>query len=277
MPTFTALPVVSGGIAKRVSCGALALVLLTQTTSCGLLVSGSQRITLSSDPDGAEVKMDGMPQGVTPMTLRVSRREEPIFRFEKEGFRTEQRSTSREPNTIFILDIIGGVLILVPFLGLLGPGGWDIEPGNISVVLRPETPEAVTVQDLAKPAESTTITTTLAPQSPGTSDSTGKYTISEIKLDLRRAKPGDTISVTITLKPQGQSSPTGSPPTAEVFIHRDGKDLKQQSAPARLTSDGTYEAETEFTLPILIQSGDYEVRVVVPPGVTGETKFTVTQ
>ncbi|MCC6547380.1 PEGA domain-containing protein [Candidatus Sumerlaeota bacterium] len=259
-PTQT--PRDTAGLAKRITCLSLGAVVLIHTTSCGLIVSGNQTISLNSDPQGAEVKMDGMTQGQTPTSVRVSRRDEPIFTFEKEGYKTVQKSTEREPNTYFILDIIGGVLILVPFIGLLGAGDWDIEPGNISVVMDKKAPETRTA------------TINVIPQT-GTGTTTGTPMNVQIKLDSDTINAGDTLKVTVVMVPEGGSTAT-PPPTVDIYIHKDDKDLGQKEAKARRTSDGNYEAETEFKIPEIVKEGEYEVRVVVPPQAGAAATKTVT-
>lgn len=254
----------SHGLLKRISLVGLAAVTVIHTTSCGFIVSGSQTISLNSDPQGAEVKMDGMTQGVTPTNVRVSRRDEPIFIFEKEGYQTVQKATERKPNTYFVLDIIGGVLILVPFIGLLGAGDWDIDPGNISVVMQP------------KKDEPRTATISVSPSTSGTTTTGDSRTMNvQIKLDSDTINAGDTLKVTVVMVPEGGATAT-PPPTVDIYIHKDDKDLGQKEAKARRTSDGNFEAETEFKIPDIVKEGQYEVRVVVPPQPGAAATKTVT-
>ncbi|MEO8376100.1 MAG: PEGA domain-containing protein [Candidatus Sumerlaeota bacterium] len=251
----------ASGIGKRLACTALAGVILIHTTSCGLIASGHQSISLTSEPQGAEVKMDGMSQGVTPTSVRVSRRDEPIFTFQKEGYQIYQKTTEKNPNTLFVLDIIGGVLILVPFLGLLGAGDWDVEPSHISVILEKTKPE------------NRTATISVVPNS-ASANASDKTMNVQIKLDNDTINAGDTLKVTVVMSPDGSNS--GTPPTCEIYIHKDDKDLGQKEAQSRRTSDGNFEAETEFKIPEAAKQGEYEVRVVVPPAAGAAAKKTVT-
>ena len=98
---------------------------------------------------------------------------------------------------------------------------------------------------------------------------------SSLREDIPDFAPGDTLKVTVVMKPKGANPDT--PPTCEIYIHRDDKDLKQQAATSRLNSDGNYEASTEFQLPSLLKEGAYEVRVVVPPNTTAKKTLTVNQ
>ncbi len=265
---FTAVARPSG-VAKRAACTGLALLILLNTTSCGLLVSGRQKIRLNSTPQGAEVLMDGNNEGVTPLTVSVRRRDEPVFRFQKEGYIPQERPTDRKPNEIFILDIIGGVIWLVPFLGLLGSGGWSIEPNSISVSLQPE-------KDPGATAKETAVAPTPAPTTTTTDAKSPTFDVAEIKVEPEIVKPGETIKVRINLKASNGNA-VSTPPVCEVFINREGTDLKQQSVTSRLTSTGGYEARAEFTLPTLLQDGIYEIRVAIPPNGFGSKQFAVSQ
>jgi len=53
----------------------------------------------------------------------------------KEGYFPATRTVNKKISTTGILDIIGGFIILVPFLGFLSAGAWDLETHMVNVVL----------------------------------------------------------------------------------------------------------------------------------------------
>ena len=114
---------------------ALLLVLMVELSGCSLFVSSRQRITVSSDPSGAEVLVNGENLGGSPATGTIRRDEPATIMVRKKGYETVTRSTSGRLSAWGIVDIIGGVIWLVPFFGLLGAGAWKQEPTNIAVVL----------------------------------------------------------------------------------------------------------------------------------------------
>ncbi len=56
----------------------------------------------------------------------------------KPGYVTIQRTIGHSLNTTGILDIIGGVLILVPLFGLLAAGSNSIDENNLSISMLKE-------------------------------------------------------------------------------------------------------------------------------------------
>ena len=65
--------------------------------------------------------------------MPVKRNQNASIMAKKEGFITVQRSIGKTLNTTGILDIIGGVLILLPLFGLLAPGAYSLDEENISI------------------------------------------------------------------------------------------------------------------------------------------------
>lgn len=51
------------------------------------------------------------------------------------GDRVSVRKVERVISTTGVLDIVGGIIFLLPFLGLLGPGFWDLEEDHVTVVV----------------------------------------------------------------------------------------------------------------------------------------------
>ncbi|OGW79688.1 MAG: hypothetical protein A2Z83_00455 [Omnitrophica bacterium GWA2_52_8] len=51
----------------------------------------------------------------------------------KDGYVTTQRAIGKSLNTTGVLDIIGGVLILIPLFGLLAPGAYSLDETNVQI------------------------------------------------------------------------------------------------------------------------------------------------
>jgi hypothetical protein len=82
---------------KRVI-GIMALCgLVSFTTGCGTLVNGMrQDLTVTSDPGGAEVSIDGVPRGTTPVVAAVSRRHAHVVKVEQPGYHPIETSVVQE-------------------------------------------------------------------------------------------------------------------------------------------------------------------------------------
>ncbi|OPZ17032.1 MAG: PEGA domain protein [candidate division BRC1 bacterium ADurb.BinA364] len=113
----------------------LAVVLAANTLGCSFFVSRTQPLSVSSEPSGARVQINGMNVGTTPLQYRIARKEPASVLVTKEGFETQMRNTGTHISGWGILDIVGGCIWLVPFFGLLAQGAWSQEPLNIAVAM----------------------------------------------------------------------------------------------------------------------------------------------
>jgi hypothetical protein len=97
-----------------------------------------QTMTVSSDPTGARVFINGTNVGTTPLRHQVHRSEDVLVEVQAPGYQRAYRSSHRTLSAIGIVDLIGGCIILVPFLGLLSPAAWRHEPATFGIVLDPQ-------------------------------------------------------------------------------------------------------------------------------------------
>lgn len=106
-------------------------VLALASTGCATLENGTtQRIPVTSDPPGAQVLLDGLPAGVTPTQITVSRRNrEPDIEVVMDGFTQSSHRLERREDwaTIFWSAFLGAGLI--PTVGRLTLPHEDAEIG----------------------------------------------------------------------------------------------------------------------------------------------------
>ena len=105
---------------------------------CSLFASKSQSIGVSSEPQGAQVIVSGKPMGTTPLHFEVDRGENLLLEVRKSGYQTQYRTVSKKMSPLGILDIIGGAIWLVPFLGLLSSAASEYDPAEFGITLDPE-------------------------------------------------------------------------------------------------------------------------------------------
>jgi PEGA domain len=115
---------------------ASALILL-QLYGCSAFKASTEVVSVTADPPDAEVYINGNLAGHGSASQPVKRSENVQIMVRKGGFETEQRSIGTHMSTTGVLDIIGGVLFLVPFIGLATDGSRDLDQTNIAVTLRP--------------------------------------------------------------------------------------------------------------------------------------------
>jgi hypothetical protein len=126
-------------IVKRATFQLISLVVISfYMAGCSLFGPRSQSIGVSSDPPGAQVIASGKPVGTTPLYFEAQRGENLLVEVQKSGYQTQYRTLSRKMSTLGILDIVGGAIWLVPFLGLLSSAASEYEPAQIGITLDPD-------------------------------------------------------------------------------------------------------------------------------------------
>ncbi len=111
----------------------LVFPLIFATSGCSAFRSSTQTISVTTDQPDTEIYINGSMAGRGSTSMPVKRNQNASIMAKKEGFITVQRSIGKTLNTTGILDIIGGVLILLPLFGLLAPGAYSLDEENISI------------------------------------------------------------------------------------------------------------------------------------------------
>lgn len=78
------------------------IVLILMTTGCATILDGSnQPVTFNSSPNGAQILVNGMQMGVTPLTTQVKRSKTAMILVKKEGYQEQQLTLQTKVNTYF--------------------------------------------------------------------------------------------------------------------------------------------------------------------------------
>lgn len=113
----------------------LLVCLFVSQSGCASIVSGkSQDVNIRTTPPGAEVNIDGVPRGTTPLLVNLKRKERHAVEFKKPGYLDEIRHTNKGYNWWFTGNIIfGGIIgIIVDFAtGAV----YTVKPEDMSVTL----------------------------------------------------------------------------------------------------------------------------------------------
>ena len=110
-----------------------AMCVLT-ATACSLGASATQNIIIMPNHQGAQVSVDGAPIGKGTQTVQMRRKSDHTVTAQC-GSSTGAAHVDRNISTTGMLDLIGGLLILVPFIGVVAPGFWDLSPRTVVVVV----------------------------------------------------------------------------------------------------------------------------------------------
>ncbi len=106
-------------------------------TGCSLFGPRMQTVTVSSDPTGAKVLINGESVGSSPLRHQVHRSDDLLVEVRAPGFQHGYRTSHRALSTLGLVDLIGGCIILFPFFGLLSSAAWEHEPASFGITLDP--------------------------------------------------------------------------------------------------------------------------------------------
>lgn len=104
-------------------------------TGCSLFRSSMQSISISATDPQAMLFADGQPVGQGAANISLKRNETHTFLAKTEDGRAGTAQVGRSMSSTAMLDIVGGIFLLVPFFGLLGPGAWDLDATNIVIIV----------------------------------------------------------------------------------------------------------------------------------------------
>jgi len=102
------------------------------STACSLASPSSQTITIVPSHPKAQVVVDGQPKGTGTMSLDLKKNRGHSF-LARCGNSSGVANVERNISPTGMLDLIGGFLLLVPFIGLASPGAWELSPSTVSV------------------------------------------------------------------------------------------------------------------------------------------------
>jgi hypothetical protein len=78
-------------------------------SGCATIISGSQQIiTVNSDVPGAQVTLNGIPLGVTPLIVSIKRGQEGVLSVQMPGYTPFQAPITKKVNGIFFVNILSG-------------------------------------------------------------------------------------------------------------------------------------------------------------------------
>lgn len=112
----------------------LLLVVSLGCTSCSLAVASHQPINIIPSDPRAEVYVDGNLIGTGPQTVDLDKSESHSA-MAKCGDSAGTGEIRTSLSTTGVLDLIGGIIILVPFIGFVSPGAWKLSPTTLSVAV----------------------------------------------------------------------------------------------------------------------------------------------
>jgi len=122
---------------QRLAC-CTALVL---TSGCSLFAPSTQPLTIHTNENGAQIYVDGAMVGVGSAVVDVARTSHHVRAVL--GDRESHSSVGTRVSALGVLDIIGGILFLVPFIGIAGDGFMELDRTTVQLTIPPAQQPAV--------------------------------------------------------------------------------------------------------------------------------------
>lgn len=119
---------------SRVANVVMAALVVLSTNGCSLFAPKSETVSVNSEPQGAQVYVNGTLKGTTPCNVSVPCKEANII-VKKDGYNSQFYTIGHSLGTCGILDIVGTVIIIVPVFGLLSSGAYTLDQHTIHAPL----------------------------------------------------------------------------------------------------------------------------------------------
>lgn len=119
-------------------------------SSCALIFKGTkQEVSFGSDPQRAEVYVNGIRMGETPLTLKLVTKQTYAIEFKIEGYKPKSFQINNKVGAGWIvLDILAG---LIPVVIDAATGAWySFDQKNIDAVLEKQQKKPIDPKDLEK-------------------------------------------------------------------------------------------------------------------------------
>ena len=103
---------------------------------CGtLFIPSTKDVTIQSNPIEADVIIDGVPHGTTPVTVELDNKKSHTIVISKQGYDSVSCVlTAKVKGSIVVLDVLGG---LIPIVIDAATGGWKaLDKTSCTVQLR---------------------------------------------------------------------------------------------------------------------------------------------
>ncbi|MBU6182166.1 MAG: PEGA domain-containing protein [Verrucomicrobia bacterium] len=104
-------------------------------TSCSAFQPARQDVTVNTTTPGATIKANGVTVGTSPVTFSAKRNQDLNLVATKPGYQASVMQISRQTSGTFALDLIGGWFLLLPWIGLLTPGAYELSSTQVEMPL----------------------------------------------------------------------------------------------------------------------------------------------
>ncbi len=119
----------------------ISIILIICMTGCSALASNTQQFSVTASPDTARIMINGEFAGRGTATSQVKRDSAVSVQVSADNCETMYRAVGHHMSGLGVLDIVGGVFLLVPFFGLAAAGSRNLDEESIHFTLPCKDPE----------------------------------------------------------------------------------------------------------------------------------------
>lgn len=131
--SVAAAPHKHAGSSLKVAARCCAAVLSVCLFGCSVFQPARQDVTVTTTKPGATVKANGAIVGKSPVTFSARRNRDLYLIATKPGYQDSVMQIPRQTSGTFMWDMVGGVLFLIPFVGLLTPGAYELSATQVDM------------------------------------------------------------------------------------------------------------------------------------------------
>lgn len=113
------------------------IAIVSLLSGCSLLAGHSQDLTVRTEPATATIYIDGKEVGKGHVTERVKRNRAVNILVTNPGYSSKTEEVRTRLSSTGIADLVGGALILIPAIGLVSPGAWELQRNTVMIPLEP--------------------------------------------------------------------------------------------------------------------------------------------
>jgi hypothetical protein len=122
-------------LSRKIVAAILTTALLPWMAGCSIFRPPNQVLHVDCVQPGVQLKVNG-DKHACPAQVPVRRNQAVNVLASKEGFPVQQRTVPFHISTTGVLDLAGGIIILVPAIGLAFPGAFDLDTTELYIDMR---------------------------------------------------------------------------------------------------------------------------------------------
>ena len=134
---------------RRLTVVVLVLVYVPLATGCSMFANSRQSVVISASDPRAQIVVDGGAVGTGTTTVELERNKSHAV-MAKVDDRVGTAQIGTKISSTGMLDIVGGCLWLVPFIGVTAPGFHDLDTTNVNIAVPPAPASVAQVGHIAR-------------------------------------------------------------------------------------------------------------------------------